>query len=229
MLPEVKYMQNPKIESADVGRVYGGESADQRIVRRRQKFLAAGLELFGTIGYRAVTLRALCKQAQLTDRYFYESFDCIEDLLVAVYHHCMENLKGSLLEIVSTYQPGSDVRDLVRPSLGAFFSMAENPLFARVCFLEVLGISPRVDKVYNQSTRDFAHLILGLIRIAHPRWSINDQQGAILALAMIGAVSEAATGWLLDNYAASKDTMITATSPLFIGILNLAEEGYLFS
>ena len=65
------------------GRTYGGESADDRLTRRRRQLLDAGLELFGTAGYRATTVRQLCREAKVSDRYFYEQFDSTEDLLLA--------------------------------------------------------------------------------------------------------------------------------------------------
>jgi AcrR family transcriptional regulator len=53
------------------GRSYGGESANDRLARRRRQLLDAGLELFGTTGYRATTVRQLCREARVSDRYFY--------------------------------------------------------------------------------------------------------------------------------------------------------------
>ena len=78
------------------GRVYGGENQEERRARRRQQFLDAGLQVFGTLGYRAATVRSLCKQAGLTDRYFYESFDTTEDLLVGVYRQQCEALERAV-------------------------------------------------------------------------------------------------------------------------------------
>ena len=74
-------------EIPESGRPYAGERPGERVLRRRQQFLDAGLELFGSIGYRATTVRILCKQAKLTDRYFYESFTSTEDLLLEVYRN----------------------------------------------------------------------------------------------------------------------------------------------
>ena len=77
-----------------VGRTYAGESLSERTARRRQQFLDAGLQVFGTTGYRTATVRQLCKQAGLTDRYFYESFASTEDLLVAVYEREFDELRS---------------------------------------------------------------------------------------------------------------------------------------
>src|SRR4029077_5184552 len=55
-------------------RAYGGVSAEDRIAARRAKLLDAGLELFGTRGYATTGVKDVCREAGLTDRYFYESF-----------------------------------------------------------------------------------------------------------------------------------------------------------
>ncbi len=90
--------------SESTGRTYGGESLADRQAKRRQKFMAAGHELFGTVGFRQTTVRLLCKQAELTDRYFYESFDSIEDLLAAVYQQAIEQLQRQVLAAVLAEQ-----------------------------------------------------------------------------------------------------------------------------
>lgn len=204
----------------EAGRPYAGESPDERVLRRRQQFLAAGLELFGSIGYRATTVRALCKQAGLTDRYFYESFTGTEDLLVAVYQHCLEGMQHRLLKALSAAQPGLDAHELVRVGLDAFFASVENPRVARVVWLEILGVSPRVDQVYNAAVRGFADIVLSLTRTRYPQLGLDDEEGRIVAIAMIGAVSQSTLHWLLGDYQASRATMVSATAYIFSGVIN---------
>jgi AcrR family transcriptional regulator len=65
-------------------RPYGGIPAQQRHARRRAALLEAGLDLLGTGGWAATTMRAVCRQAGLNDRYFYENFAGTDALLLAV-------------------------------------------------------------------------------------------------------------------------------------------------
>ncbi|RUP35250.1 MAG: TetR family transcriptional regulator, partial [Gordonia sp. (in: high G+C Gram-positive bacteria)] len=37
-----------------------------RVAQRRDRFLAAGLELFGTRGYQSTSVRAVCREAGLS-------------------------------------------------------------------------------------------------------------------------------------------------------------------
>lgn len=203
----------------DAGRPYGGESPGERVLRRRQQFLDAGLELFGTVGYRATTVRILCKQAKLTDRYFYESFTGTEDLLVEVYRKCMDELQGRVLQSIAGARPGADVRLLVQSGLDSFFAGVEDARVARVIWLEILGVSPRVDQMYTAGVRGFANLFLGLARSMHPRWHSDDEEGQILAIAVVGAVSQTTLAWLLSDYRASRQAMVAATSHVFMGVV----------
>ncbi|MCP9951761.1 MULTISPECIES: TetR/AcrR family transcriptional regulator [Actinomadura] len=65
-------------------RPYRGVPADQRRARRRAALMEAGLELLGTRGWAATTVRQVCAEAGLNDRYFYENFPDRDALLLAI-------------------------------------------------------------------------------------------------------------------------------------------------
>ena len=66
------------------GRTYAGQTAEERQAKRRAAFMEAGLELYGTKSYAAVTVPEIVEQAGQTRRAFYECFADREDLLRAV-------------------------------------------------------------------------------------------------------------------------------------------------
>lgn len=200
------------------GRVYGGENPGERTARRRQQFLDAGLQVFGTTGYRTATVRVLCKQAELTDRYFYESFATTEDLLVAVYEQQIEQLQQAVMAELQA-AADSDIMHAVRAGLNTLFDMAAQPCVARVCWLEVLGVSPRVDATYTRTFDGFADLVVSFARKRFPDWQIDADEARILGLALIGAVSQSVTHWLLGDYRESKDVLVSATTRVFEGVM----------
>ncbi len=59
---------------ADTPRRYGGRSADDRRAERHARLVAATVRLLGSRGEGATTMTAICAEAGLTERYFYESF-----------------------------------------------------------------------------------------------------------------------------------------------------------
>jgi AcrR family transcriptional regulator len=54
--------------------------------------IQAGIELMGTGGTAGVTMRAACRLAGLSLRYFYENFSDTDELVLAVYDHCNAEL-----------------------------------------------------------------------------------------------------------------------------------------
>jgi AcrR family transcriptional regulator len=88
------------------GRVWGGMTAAQRGLRRREQLLDAGLDLFATRGWEKVTVLEICRAAKLSQRYFYEEFDGREALFLAlvdriadeferVVHAALDDVRGS--------------------------------------------------------------------------------------------------------------------------------------
>lgn len=207
------------------GRVYGGENPAERTARRRQRFMDAGLQVFGTTGYRAATVRMLCKEAELTDRYFYESFDTTEDLLIAVYRQQFDQLQQAVMQQLLGAAPGQDIMHTVYAGLDALFDMAAQPCVARVCWLEVLGVSPRVDATYTRTFDGFADLVIAFSRQRFPHWQIDDDEARLVGLALIGAVSQTVTHWLLGGYRERKSTLVSATARVFKGVMMSIDAG----
>ena len=63
--------------------VYRGVSAADRIAGRRARLLDAALAVWADPETRT-TMTAVCAEAGLTERYFYESFSGLDELLTAV-------------------------------------------------------------------------------------------------------------------------------------------------
>src|SRR3954453_20418047 len=102
-------------------RGYGGVSAEDRIAGRRERLLDAGLELFGTRGYGATGVKDICREAGLTDRYFYESFGGSGELFVAVFDRVVEDLFASVADAV--VEAGPDPQDQLRSAIGTFVAL----------------------------------------------------------------------------------------------------------
>jgi AcrR family transcriptional regulator len=187
------------------------------VSRRRQQFIDAGRHLFGTIGYRSTTVRLLCNEAGLTDRYFYESFQSIEALLVTVYQGLVNELERCVLIKLATRLDG-DLISHIRNVLDVVFQAAEEPLLARIVWIEILGVSPGADAVYNVTMRRFAELIFTLSKTLEPTWPVSDEVARSTCMGLIGAVSESVKDWLHSGYLQPRETLVEATLLLFKGL-----------
>lgn len=95
-------------------KVWRGQTFDDRALDRRQSLLRAGFELLGDDGVSGVTMRAVCRRAELSPRYFYESFANTDELVVAVYDACNSELGAAIAAVGSR----DDLTDTVAAALG---------------------------------------------------------------------------------------------------------------
>lgn len=201
------------------GRRYRGVSEDVRQAERRQRFIAAGLTTFGTRGYHNSTVRSICAEAGLTERYFYESFENSEDLLCVVYEHVTQRVRERVLaSLLDT--PGDPV-SVSRAGLEAFLAcMRDDPRMARLLFVEVLGVSERVDTLYRLSTEQFIQL---LIRLSKPLLDPDDLpaplQGDVIATGLIGSIVMVVSRWSLLGFQEPVPVMADNLHALFVGVV----------
>ena len=103
-----------------------GVPLEDRQARRRDELLAAGLQLLGATSGPAVTVRAVCRQTGLTERYFYESFPNREALLLAAYAHVIGGLRARIVAALLRAAPTPEA--VTRAGLEEFFAaMRDDP------------------------------------------------------------------------------------------------------
>lgn len=204
-------------DSAPVSRNYIGLNTEQRQEKRRTQLIAAGLELFGTAGYRATTVEAVCAQAGLTKRFYYESFTNREDLLIAVFAHITTGWR----EVVRSAVDDATELDLmarVHAALVAAFDYLDaDRRMARVLFVEVLGVSPQVDRTYRDSMQVWTDFIDAMIADRIPGAVRSD----LLATAAIATINGMTAWWVVTDYRESTSDVVTAIEALFTGSLLL--------
>lgn len=206
--------------SEAAGRAYGGESAADRDDRRRRQLLDAGLRVFGSVGYRAATVRGLCREAKIADRDFYRHFDKTEDLLLAVYAECIAHLTDSVSDAIVQVDRNGDLRDVAKQLLDPFFQVIEDPHLARVVWMEVLGVSPRVEQTYLTVMQQFGTLLLGYLRtFAGDVPSGPDLDVDLLATAAIGGISHTAMTWYQSGYAADRRIVVATIATMLANIV----------
>ncbi|MCZ4561709.1 TetR/AcrR family transcriptional regulator [Rhodococcus sp. IEGM 1401] len=207
--------------SEAAGRAYGGESAADRDDRRRRQLLDAGLRVFGSVGYRAATVRGLCREAKIADRDFYRHFDKTEDLLLAVYSECIARLTDSVSDAIVQVDRDGDLRDVAKQLLDPFFQVIEDPHLARVVWMEVLGVSPRVEQTYLTVMQQFGTLLLGYLRtFAGDVPSGPDLDVDLLATAAIGGISHTAMTWYQSGYAADRRIVVATIATMLANIVS---------
>ncbi|RNL66657.1 TetR/AcrR family transcriptional regulator [Zhongshania marina] len=205
----------------DKSRRYRGSSGDQRRNERYEQLLGAGLSVIGGQGYAAASVRSICAEAGLTERYFYESFANREALLAEVYKTQTRFLKDRMLTAFEKSERNSAA--FARAGLQAFFdTLYQNPDVARLLLFEILGVSDTIDLLYYEAMEEFAVLIrtltqsLGLADIS----GVPNQD--MIYAGLVGAVLQIARRWALTDYREPVSSVVESSLFLFIAANNYA-------
>lgn len=197
-------------------RRYRGVDAAERVLERRRQFVAAGVECFGTRGYHAVTVRELCVEAQLTERYFYESFKDREALFAAVYEDLIEQLRRDFTTAALPRAPALD--EMARAGIGAFFrGLQKDPRCGRIIMVEVLTVSVEMEQRAMKATFAFADLIRQMMLATLPRGT-RPRDGLdteLMATGLIGSCTHIAIRWIADGYHQPAKTVIDTAMTFF--------------
>lgn len=200
-------------------RTYSGIGVTERVATRRQRFIEAGVGLFGTVGFHGTTMRMVTAATGLTNRYFYESFRTMEDLLAACYEQLIGDYRAHLSEVLSRTAGGVEPR--TRAGLTCFFEAVANPCFARVTLSEVLGVSPRVDELYMQSIADFAALMMDFLANAGVPISAHDpEEMRLVGTALAGSVMQTGVLWVHNGYSLPIDLVVDANMRVILGTVS---------
>lgn len=126
---------------------YRGQSLGDRVDDRRKKLLEAAFVLLGEQGSAAVTMRAVIRDAQLSPRYFYESFPDRADLLVAVFDVALQQLQERVTAAMA--EASTDPVMQTRAAFSAVASEFEHdPRIARIMLREALAEAALRDHAY---------------------------------------------------------------------------------
>lgn len=179
---------------AAAGRTYGGRTAEERRAERREQLVLAGVQLIGTTGFATTSIRAILRESGLAERYFYESFDSLSALLVAVHEHVHDHVVAGVRE--ATQAAGLDTEARARAGLLAFVqTITSDPRWVRIKLAESEG-SEMAD--FRRRARDeYAELFVQYGPTE--RTDARGLQSHALALAVVAGVES-----LLDSWAAGQ-------------------------
>ena len=204
-------------------RAYAGVALEERVATRRARFIEAGIELFGTQGFRGATVRGICAAAGLTDRYFYESFASLEALLAEVYRTLTGDFATRLTEeSIRSDDWRGDAAAIERQATAAYelwFDTVRDPRFARIVLVEVLGVSPAIDALYEESARAMSELTIAPLAATQPALKLSKARRELLGRALVGAGLQVAKMWMTGGYRLPRREVVRTCVLVAIGTL----------
>lgn len=195
-------------------RRYAGETAEQRAADRRSRFLDAGLELMGTRGIAATSVRGVAEQTGLAARYFYESFATLEDLELAVFEQIAEEARRRALDALA--RAPDDDRSRIRTVLAEMVDlMLDDPRKGRIALIESVA-SPVLGPRVLAESRHFAGMLAATASAGDPAAAAGVPTDVrLVAQFLIGGVAHALGAVLVDDIAADRDQIVDVLVELF--------------
>ena len=202
---------SPMTTQADVAppsRTYRGETAQARQEQRRAKLLEAALDCFASRGVAHTTMRDICSQARLTDRYFYESFRNTKDAYEAVYAW----QKGLLVAHLADAMTAAPVTllDQAQAGLKAFYAfLREDVRRAHVLLLDGFNGAALPNA---ESTQEALAQYIPLIRAAAQRLypcMKRDFDLDMMGRGLLGMAVQVGTVWARSGYAQPLEDVVS--------------------
>lgn len=193
---------------------------DERQAERRRLLVEAAFDLLGTIGVAGTTVRGVCEAARLNPRYFYESFDDLDDLLVAVFDRTAADGLAVILDAVAD-AGDEDPLVLTRAVIGSFLRhITDDPRRAQVLYIAGLG-NEALNRRRLQAMADMAALFVRGRRDELRRRGSDDHDDPVHLVAagiIVGGMSELVMTWLDDRTGQPLDQLIDDAAALFVAL-----------
>jgi AcrR family transcriptional regulator len=195
-------------------RRYGGKTAAERRAERREQLLDAGLELFGTQGFAAVTIEALCAQAGLNPRYFYEQFATREEVLGAVYDRHVQAVLATVGAAIA--DSPSDPAQRLSAGLTAFVTATlADERAARINYFEMVGVSAELEARRRGVLRAYAELIAAEATQLDGLGPLGRGDRRMTAVALTGATDGLITDWMSSSDRPQQQAIVDTLLAIF--------------
>ncbi|MBJ7352744.1 MAG: TetR/AcrR family transcriptional regulator [Rhodococcus sp.] len=172
------------------------QQLEERRSKRYDALLDAGIELLGAQEGPAVNVRAVCRAAGLTERYFYESFTDRDTFVRAVYAWVGARAQEALENAVA----GASPKDGVAAPVRAFVEIVvDEPRMGRV-----LLIAPLAEPALSRRGLDLLPGFVELVRARLPESA--DRQ--LVAVGTVGALTALFIGFLDGTLDATRDALV---------------------
>lgn len=183
-------------ETGQGKRRWRGREAADRVATRREQLVEAGVELMGTVGAGGMSMRGVCRQAGLTERYFYESFTNLDALAVTVLETVVLGARDTLLSALETAP--QERAELIRHAVRAFTDyIVADPRRGRIMLGES-ATSPALSSRGWQLVDEFT----APISLAMTGFGAEDDADVRRnALAVFGALAVLYQRWIADGFA----------------------------
>lgn len=195
-------------------RTYGGATPSERRSRRQLLLTDAALDLVAAGGLAGVTVRGVCAAARLNDRYFYESFRTVDELLLAMFDEQIAQASQTLIAAIAASPAEPVTRARAAIGSGLRF-LEEDPRRGR------LLVESQATDALRDRRRDLIKMLAQIMaeqgRVLLTGQEALDPDLDLAALTLVAGGFEVVTLWLRNELQVTREhlenflvTMVTA-------------------
>ncbi|ENU18040.1 TetR family transcriptional regulator [Acinetobacter lwoffii] len=205
-------------------RQFKGLSMAERQQARREKLIEAGIEAYGSYGFFSVTVKDICNEAKLTERYFYESFKKSEHLFQTIFLKLIDELQQNVMQAMM--QASSDPKKMIEAGLSALLTtLRDNPRMARIIYIDAM----LVQELHNQATihetmSRFDRMIHAFVMLMMPQLNRSEQEISLVSTGLNGYVTQIAIRWVMSGFKHSLEEVLSSCSVVFLALLESFSE-----
>lgn len=164
-------------------RSYGGIPLAERQADRRDRLVRAAIAVSARTGREGASVAAICAEAGLTARYFYENFPNREALFLAAFSRVQDELFARITAHATR-------RDSVKNALIGFFTvLAEFPGPARVFLVELDETEAEMKALGRAAAARFGKL-----------FAPEAEPGSLAQAGAAGAIIQIARRWIQEGF-----------------------------
>jgi AcrR family transcriptional regulator len=199
-------------------RVYRGMSAAERRADRRDRLREALLDVVGEGGYAAATIPAICSRAGVTARHLYAEHGGREDLLVAVYREVAAEHLDAVLA-AQRAEPGALEARVRAGVAAAVHGWLDDERRARLAFVEVVGVSPRVEQERLAVLDAYARSIAAEADALVAAGLLAARDRTVAARGVVGLLTHVLSDWLARREPGDVDALVDELARLVLAVL----------
>jgi AcrR family transcriptional regulator len=175
-------------------RRYSGQSFEDRQAERRDKLIHAAVQVAGRVGLDGASVAAICADAGLTARYFYESFPTREAIFVEAYRAVQNELLHRITE-------GKGQGDPKRALTGFYNAIRERQDLARVFLIDLEDHDGAMRMASFEGANKLSKAF-GL-KATHP----------LMVAGIIGGLVDIAKRWIESDFAEPVEKVVAIALP----------------
>jgi AcrR family transcriptional regulator len=186
--------------------VYAGITADDRRAERRRKLMDAALDIIGTQGWTALTVRGVSEEGRVGPRFFYESFPDLDALANAIFDEIVDDALLKTLDAIAG--AADDLRAKTHAAIETIITeMTQDPRRARLVFAEAHASEPLMRRRFG-AMRVLAEALVSQTHQYLDTSVIDDVTLGAISFVAVGGVAELLLVWLDGRVDLTRDQVI---------------------